>query len=57
MLTVVVGQREYTATRADSLAIGVEQAMLPVGPYGKGWELVSASVVGTTFFYWWVREL
>lgn len=45
---------EYKTTSKTGPAVGVEEASKPTPP-GDEWELVSASVTGSTFFYFWRR--
>ena len=46
---------EYCYTRVLTTAVGVEQALQPLSPRGRGWELVSGSIDGGAVVFWWKR--
>ena len=47
---------EYCYTRMLTTSVGVEQALQPLSPRGRGWELVSGAIVdGVAVVFWWKR--
>lgn len=53
----LVMREEYAVTEKSSAAVGVDEAMRPGVPVGRGWTLVSVSIVGgTRVIFWWKRR-
>ena len=46
---------EYETTSRSCGAEGVDKAKIPIPPHGNGWELVSATIAGNSFYYFWRR--
>jgi len=46
---------EYKTVIRDSTNIWVDNAIKPITPHGFGWLLISATIIGTKYIYWWGR--